>query len=161
MFGYSPKSAARAYSKMDMETGVLTADPHKLIVMLFDGAIIAIVNGTQQIQTGKVAEKDKSIAHAIAIIEHGLRASLNREVGGELAHNLDTLYIYMVRQLIIANVKNDVNKLNEVKTLLTDLRSAWEQIAPNKSDQADQVESLNKAQPQDALAPRKSSYISA
>jgi len=89
MFGYSPRSAANAYSKMDMETGVLAADPHKLILMLFDGAIMAILNGTQQLQAGKIPEKNKSIAHAIAIVEHGLRAALNKEVGGELALNLD------------------------------------------------------------------------
>ena len=162
MFGYSPKSAANAYSKMNIETGVLAADPHKLIIMLFDGSIVAIVNAILQIQQGKIEAKGKSIAHAIRIVEHGLRASLNREVGGELAHNLDALYTYMVRHLLISNVRNDINKLNEIKTLLSDLRGAWEKIAPDKSNQDAAEAVVNKPrQPQpDALAPRKSSYIS-
>ena len=162
MFGYSPRSAANAYSKMDMETGVLAADPHKLILMLFDGAIMAILNGTQQLQAGKIPEKNKSIAHAIAIVEHGLRAALNKEVGGELALNLDSLYTYIVRQLMAANVQNDLNKLAESKKILGELRGAWEQIAPNKTAAVNPAHPIVKPrQPQDALAPRKSSYISA
>ena len=162
MFGYSPRSAANAYSKMDMETGVLVADPHKLVLMLFDGAIMAILNGAQQLQAGKIPEKTKSIAHAIAIVEHGLRASLNKEVGGELALNLDSLYTYMVRQLMAANVQNDLNKLAEVRKLLGELRGAWDQIAPNKTAAVNPADPSSKPrQLQDALAPRKSSYISA
>jgi len=162
MFGYSPQKAANAYSKMDMETGVLVADPHKLILMLFDGAIVAIINGTAQLQSGKIPEKTKSIAHAIAIVEHGLRASLNKEVGGQLAQNLNELYSYMVRQLMAANVENDLGKLNEVKKLLGDLRGAWEQIAPaRQAGQESNAQPAGKSDPpRDALAPRKSGYIS-
>ena len=162
MFGYSPKSAANAYSKMNMETGVLAADPHKLIVMLFDGAIVALINANQQVKAGKIVEKGKSIAHAIAIVEHGLRASLNKEVGGELAGNLDRLYMYMVRQLILANAQNDLNKLDEVRGLLGELRGAWEQISPDKIKPANQAEPAAKPkQPVDSLAPRKTTFISA
>ena len=170
MSGFSPRTAANAYSTMNMETGVLAADPHKLILMLFDGAMAAIHNSIQQIQSGKIVEKGKSIAHAMAIVEHGLRASLNKEVGGELAQNLDGLYSYMVRQLLIANVRNDISKLVEVRSLLGDLKSAWEQIAPNKAAREAQAQNQNPVQdnpavraksPFDSLAPRKSGYISA
>ncbi len=156
MFGYSPKNAAGAYSKVSMETGVLAADPHKLIVLLFDGAITAISNAGLQMEAGKIADKGRSISHAIAIIESGLRASLNKEVGGELARNLDALYAYMINGLLTANLKNNSAKLVEIKTLLSELRESWEQIAPVKRDQADQIKP-----PADELAPRKISRISA
>ncbi len=159
MFGSSPRNAANAYSKVSMETGVLAADPHKLIVMLFDGALLAIVNATQQIGAGKIPEKGRSISHAIAIVESGLRASLNKEVGGDLARNLDALYGYIVKQLLLANLHNDVDKLFESQKLLGELRSAWEQIAPVKVAQAEQNERVNV--PFDSLAPRKSSHFSA
>ncbi|PRC91490.1 flagellar export chaperone FliS [Solimicrobium silvestre] len=154
MFGYSPRNAANAYSKVSMETGVIAADPHKLIMLLFDGAIMAIYNAIQQIEAGKIPEKGRSITHAISIVESGLRASLNKDVGGELAKNLDALYSYMAKQLFMANLKNDTKRLLEVKTLLNDLRGAWEQIAPVKAKQAEYV-----GTPKDALAPRKSSHI--
>lgn len=162
MLGYSPKSAANAYSKIDVETGVLVADPHKLILMLFDGAIVALINAKQQLHAGNLVGKGKSVAHAIAIIEHGLRASLNVEVGGELASNLNALYTSMVRQLLIANIKNDATKFDEINALLSDLRGAWQQIAPVKANAPSDVDVTAKpGYALDALAPRKSGYISA
>ena len=157
MFGSSSKFAANAYAKISLETGVLAADPHKLILMLFDGALMAISNGILQIQSGKIAEKSKSISHAVAIVERGLQQSLNKEVGGELVNNLDSLYAYIVARLLQANIHNDLAKLQEAHKLLGELRGAWEQIAPGKTEQPEQ--SLPMAQ--DALAPRKVSFISA
>ena len=159
MFGSSPRNGANAYSKVGMETGVFAADPHKLILMLFDGALMAINNAINQMEAGKIAEKGRSISHAVAIVERGLRASLNKEVGGELAQNLDALYGYIIKQLMTANIQNDVDKLVESKKLLHELRSAWEQIAPNKNAQNAAAERIAPMQ-QDALAPRKSSFIS-
>jgi len=161
MFGYSPRTAAKAYSTIGMETGVIAADPHKMVVMLFDGAIVAICNATLHIQAKKHQETIRSIAHAICIIESGLRASLNKDVGGDLAHNLDGLYGYMVKQLMVANVSKDTNKLSEVKKLLSELKGAWEQIAPNNTNQTNLSLPANNGAPKDFLAPRKSSFRSA
>lgn len=155
MFGSSPRNAANAYAKVSIETGVLAADPHKLIVMLFDGAIKAISNATQQMESQKIAEKGRSVSHAISIIENGLRASLNKKVGGELAQNLDALYGYMSKQLALANLNNDVVKLTEVHTLLTDLRDTWQKIAPVNATPSEHVVIT----PKDALAPRKSGHV--
>lgn len=157
MFGSSPRNGANAYSKISMETGVLAADSHKLILMLFDGALMAIHNGVVQMNAGNIPEKGRSISHAIAIVDRGLRASLNKEVGGELALNLDALYGYIVKQLLLANLKNDVGMLAESQKLLKELRGAWEQIAPVKGAQMD--EQVNPMK--DTLAPRKSGYIAA
>ncbi len=156
MFGSSSKYAANAYAKISIETGVLAADPHKLTAMLFDGALMAISNGIQQIQSGKLPEKGKSIAHAVSIVERGLQASLNKEVGGELAQNLDALYGYIVSRLLQGNIHNDLANLREAHQLLSELRGAWEQIAPNKTEQPAPV-----AMARDGLTPRKSTYVSA
>jgi flagellar protein FliS len=138
MFG-SAYGGANAYAKVGMETGVVAASPHKLIVMLFDGALAAIVTAMQEIQSGKemdISAKGHAISKAISIIETGLRASLDKNVGGEIAQNLDALYDYMSRRLLIANAQNDIGILTEVQTLLKDLRAAWEAIEPAPVPQA-------------------------
>ncbi|MFZ6849352.1 flagellar export chaperone FliS [Undibacterium sp. RuRC25W] len=130
MFGSSKLYGANAYTKIGQETGVMAADPHKLIVMLFDGAIIAIGNAIQQMKNKEIASKGKSISHAISIIDNGLRASLDKEAGGDIAKNLDALYEYMSRELLLANAGNKEEKLIEVQTLLRDLKETWEAINP-------------------------------
>jgi|GEM_PF-206920 len=156
MFGSSPKDAINTYAKVSIETGVLAANPHQLIVLLFDGAIKAISNAVQQMQEKNISEKGRSITHAISIIESGLRASLNKKVGGELALTLDALYGFLSKELVMANRNNDATKLAEVKKTLTELRGAWLQIAPVKVSQAEPHSA-----PVDNLTPRNASYFSA
>jgi flagellar protein FliS len=127
MFGTSSRGV-NAYAKVGLETGVTSASPHKLIVMLYDGALAAIMTAITQMKAGNVEEKGKAISKAIRIIDDGLRASLDKEVGGDIARNLDALYDYMSRRLLEANLKNDPAMLDEVRGLLADLRDTWNQI---------------------------------
>ncbi|MDB5762094.1 MAG: fliS [Herminiimonas sp.] len=124
MFG-STGSGANAYIKVGEETGVAAANPHKLIVMLFDGALAAVTNALQHMKSGNIPEKGQAVSKAIMIIDGGLRASLNKKVGGEIATNLDSLYEYMSNRLLVANLKNQPETLEEVKKLLIDLKEAW------------------------------------
>ena len=129
MFG-SMKSGANAYAKVGVETGVMAANPHKLIVMLFEGAEVALRLARQQMADGDVPAKGRSISKAINIIDNGLRASLDKKAGGEIATNLEALYEYMVERLLHANLNNSSEMLQEVLQLLAELRGAWEAIAP-------------------------------
>lgn len=122
------RGALNAYSQVGVETSIASASPHKLITMLFDGAILALSHGRLHMQQGNVAAKGASISRAIAIIDDGLSASLDEEVGGELAKNLKSLYEYMSNRLLMANLKNDEAGLDEVSRLLSELKGAWEQI---------------------------------
>lgn len=122
------RSALNAYSQVSIETSISNASPHKLIAMLFDGAILAIFHGKAHMQQGNVAAKGESISKAIAIIDEGLKISLDEEVGGELASNLKALYEYMSNRLLMANLKNDVDGLDEVGRLLVELKGAWDAI---------------------------------
>ncbi|RJX34160.1 MAG: flagellar export chaperone FliS [Oxalobacter sp.] len=128
MFG-SVKYGVNAYAKVGVETGVASASPHKLIAMLFEGALVAITNAKQHMANGHIAEKGQSISKAILIVESGLRASLNKEAGGEIATNLDALYEYISGRLLQANLHNQVELLEESYRLLLDLKTAWEAIA--------------------------------
>jgi flagellar protein FliS len=122
--------AINAYNDVSIETSVNGADPHKLIAMLFQAALLAIAKARHEMLRKQIAAKGKSISRAIAIIGEGLNASLDRSVGGELAQNLSALYDYMVGRLVAANLKNDVAALDEVAHLLTELKGAWDSIRP-------------------------------
>jgi flagellar protein FliS len=134
-------TATKTYASVGIETGALAADPHKLISMLYQGALLAIAkarNGMMRIDNAKnnkkdikskdVAAKCAAIINAMAIIDDGLNASLNKKVGGELAQNLSSLYDYMVIRLTQANLNNDMAVLDEVTRLLNELKSAWDSI---------------------------------
>lgn len=123
-------TAIKAYAKVGVESGVAAADPHKLISMLYQGALLAIANAKNSILRKDIATKGISISKAITIIDEGLNASLDKSVGGELALNLSSLYEYMGVRLITANLKNDVAMLDEVARLLSDLKEAWDGIRP-------------------------------
>lgn len=123
-------SAINSYKGVGVETGVFGADPHKLVTLLFEGALLAIAHARAEMLHKQNAAKGQSISKAIAIIGEGLNASLDRNVGGELAQNLSALYDYMVLRLVSANLNNDAATLDEVAGLLTELKEAWETIRP-------------------------------
>ena len=127
MFG-SMKRGVNAYANVGLETNVSAASPHTLIVMLYDGALVAVMKALAHMKAGNIAEKGKAVSHAIAIIDNGLRASLDRNAGGQIALSLDSLYDYMSRQLLVANMQNKPEILEEVHRLLADLRGAWTTI---------------------------------
>jgi flagellar protein FliS len=126
---HNPKAA---YSKAGVEAGVETADPHKLILMLFEGALLSVASASLHMKRDNgvedVARKGEAISKAINIITNGLKASLDQTAGGELAGKLGALYDYMSSRLLHANVHNQPAILDEVSHLLAELKDAWEQI---------------------------------
>lgn len=126
----NPNTALNTYKNVGIESGVASADPHKLILMLYQGALLAISSAKNQVQLKQVAAKGASISKAIKIIDEGLKACLDVEAGGEIGKNLLDLYDYMNQRLLIANLKNDTAILDEVSALLKELKGAWESIKP-------------------------------
>ncbi len=128
---FSPgHSGANAYARVGVETGVMGASPHRLIVMLYQGARQAIAQARMHLQQGNVPARGEAIGKAIQIVESGLQQSLNREAGGEIAERLNALYSYMSRRLLEANIKQSEAMLVEVDGLLATLEEAWIGIAP-------------------------------
>lgn len=126
----SMKTAANAYQTVQIDAAVLGASPHELIAKLIARAIEAIVDARAPMQQGNIPRKTQEITIATSIISDGLRGSLNMEAGGEIAANLDALYDYMLRQLIKAHAENDVAILDEVASLLGEIKSGWDAIKP-------------------------------
>jgi flagellar protein FliS len=129
MKGSHARGYAKQYNKMAVQTAVDTGSPHRLVQMLFDGAVGKITVAKGHLSRGEIAQKGQNISWAISIIE-GLRSSLDMEKGGEIAANLDRLYDYMKRRLVEANISNDPAMLDEVASLLRDIKGAWDAIAP-------------------------------
>ena len=124
------RNALNAYSKISIDVGVTSADPHELVSMLFNGAIKSISEARLHMQNKDIAARGKAISKAIAIIDEGLKISLDDKLGGELAQNLRALYEYMCHRLLTASVKNEIAPLDEVIGLLKELSEAWSSIKP-------------------------------
>ena len=88
MFTSVSSRSASAYKRVGIETSVDNADPHKLVVLLFDALNQALGAARLAIQNGDVPAKCKHINHAVRIFEEGLIAPLNLQEGGDLAANL-------------------------------------------------------------------------
>ncbi|WP_333653745.1 flagellar export chaperone FliS [Dissulfurispira sp.] len=116
--------ARNAYTQTKVTT---TYNPVELVIMLYDGAIDFLDKAATAMNMREVPIKIKYIDKAIAIIEELLNA-LNLEVGGEIALNLQNLYLHMMRELVLANAKNDGNRVKHVIGLLRELREAWVRI---------------------------------
>ncbi len=129
------RNALDQYSQNAVQTGIESASPHRLIQMLLEGVLGKIAAAKGHMERGEIQPKGEKIGSAISIIE-GLKASLDKDKGGEIAQNLDDLYIYMERRLIEANRSNDTSLLDEVSDLLKQIKEAWDAIA----DQASQFE---------------------
>lgn len=119
------RSQATAYGHVQVETGVAAADPHKLVEMLYDGALDAIARARGALARGDIEGKCHAIGQAVRIIEEGLRSALNRKDGGELAENLNQTYLYLTTRLTQANLHNDDAALQECFRLLSPIRDAW------------------------------------
>jgi len=122
------RNALNQYSANAVQTGVESASPHRLIQMLMEGALGKIAAAKGYMERGEIRPKGQQIGCAISILE-GLKASLDKEKGGEIAQNLEDLYIYMERRLIEANRANDVSLLDEVADLLRQIKEAWDAIS--------------------------------
>lgn len=132
MFGRSQNPAA-VYAQVSLESAVRSADPHGLILILFEGAATAMSLARLHIDNNDHAQRSANISKAIDIITNGLKSSLDVAAGGELAERLSALYDYIVQRLLWANMRNDVAALEESQTLLGEIHSAWAEINPNKS----------------------------
>lgn len=118
------------YRHVGTETAVAQASPHQLVMLLFDGAIAAVLQARHALATGDMDTKRATITKAMRIVDEGLKAALETHGDPALADNLGALYDHMVQLLFKANLRNADEPLAEVAQLLGDLRSTWAEIAP-------------------------------
>lgn len=125
------KSAAgQQYAKINAQTGIVDADPHRLIQMLYAGALEQISVARGCIQREDIAGKGEAIGKAIGIVG-GLRDSLDAEPNSEsaaLSLELAALYEFVTTKLSDANVRSDIAALDESATVLRELQDGWNGI---------------------------------
>ncbi|MAG13031.1 MAG: flagellar export chaperone FliS [Spirochaetales bacterium] len=112
------------------ETQIKTAGQGKLIVMLYDEAIrqVDAAIGGMEGETSALDTISNALIRAQDLVTE-LMVSLDFEKGGEIAQGLFSLYMYFNQQLVDANIKKDPEPLREIRKMLTELRTAWDQIS--------------------------------
>ncbi|MGX5220047.1 MULTISPECIES: flagellar export chaperone FliS [Pseudomonas] len=120
-------AAMKQYQAVNTQVQAVDASPHRLIQMLMEGGLTRIAQARGAMERGQLALKGELIGKAIGIVG-GLRDGLDLQQGGELAANLDSLYEYMSARLFEANVKNQAEPLEEVASLLRNIKSGWDAI---------------------------------
>lgn len=132
-----------AYIAQYQNSQVNTASPERLLIMMYDGAIRFVGEASSYLEDGRVGERGIAISKAMAIISE-LSATLDHEIGGQIAANLAGLYDYMLRELLQANLHDDGERLAIVKEMLADLRLTWleaiDKVHAEKAAQAALVE---------------------
>lgn len=126
---YAPRSrAARtvgAYANVGLESEIMGAAPERLISLLFRGALTATARARLHMGKGQTAERGLAISKAIDIVETGLKASLDAKRGGDVTRHLLAAYDLIVANLLQANLRNDLARLDAAEKLLADLADAW------------------------------------
>jgi flagellar secretion chaperone FliS len=124
---YGVGSALSQYKQVGAHGGVADADPHRLIQMLMEAVLDRVNEAKGFMQRKQAADKGRCISKAISILD-GLRDALDMTSGGEIARNLDNLYDYMQRRLVLGNSENKPENLDEVCSLMKEIKEAWDAI---------------------------------
>ena len=124
-----------AYRKGNLKQDIANADPHKLTLMLMQGALDRLAFAKGAMERKEFAAKSEFLSRVTAILMN-LRDTLDMDVGGEVAENMFSLYEYMIERTGEAHVRNDLQILDEVISLLTPIRDAWVQIPQAAKEEA-------------------------
>ncbi|MGJ8690351.1 MAG: flagellar export chaperone FliS [Gammaproteobacteria bacterium] len=126
---YAAQNALAQYKRINTESALEGASPHQLIQMLINGALERLSQAKGAIGRNDMAQKGVLLGKTVSILG-GLQDSLDTEADEAITANLDSLYDYMQRRLLEANVKNDTEILDEVSGLLMTIKEGWDAIAP-------------------------------
>lgn len=121
-------AAAKHYQSIDTRSNIENATPHRLIQLMMERTLANIGVARRHMERGEVHAKGSKISDAIDII-NGLQASLNHKADTSMAENFDALYSYMTRRLLEANLRDDPGILDEISSLLGEIKEAWDAIA--------------------------------
>ena len=122
------------------ETKVNTASQGQLVIMLYDEAVRCLDRGLELLglnaggrkNPGNIEKISKSILKTQEIVTE-LTVSLDFEQGGDIAKNLFSLYTWFNKELLEANISQDIRRITAVRNQLNELRSAWAEIAAKSS----------------------------
>jgi flagellar protein FliS len=108
------------------KTDVVTADPKKLVIMCYEGALHSLRTARAKYADQEYEAKAKAIQNALDILNE-LRAALDFEKGGGIAHNLESLYSFWITHIMKADQHRDLHALDQVATMLEEIKAALEE----------------------------------
>ncbi len=124
------------------QTDVLSLSNVEIVERLLNAMCSDIERAAFYMKNGETAKKGERISRAIAIAGE-LQASLNFKEGGEIADRLNGLYDYMIRELLMANLKNDVKRLGDVKAALMPIIEAWQVVVQQNGSRSKHVSEVH------------------
>ena len=131
---------------------VMTADPGAILLMLYQGALDFLRQAKDAMERKDMAGKGMFINKTLAIVSE-LLTSLNFDIGGDVARNLESLYLFMIDHITNANLYNDPRLLEETITLLSTLKEGWEgAIASERKRVAEETATQASLIPQPSLS---------
>lgn len=113
------------------KTQINTASPGKLLLMLYQGAIKFSKLAVKNIEAADIEASHQNIIKVQDIILE-LQTTLNKEAGGQLAEQLDSLYQFIYQELLKANLKKDSQHLKNIIPILEELYAAYKEIVLNQ-----------------------------
>jgi flagellar protein FliS len=119
----------QAYQNTSVNVKASGADIHSLVLMLFDGFLDELARVEGHIQAKRFDKKAQGVEKLLKILG-GLDASLDQEKGGEVAVNMHRLYEFCGQEILKASLKNNIDELAVVRTVMTDLQQGWQGLLP-------------------------------
>ncbi len=126
-------SQLQIYRQQQVQHEIEQASPVRLVVMLYDKAMSLLRQAVLHIDRNNVKAKGEALNRVVEIIGE-LQAILNRDEGGVVAQNLDTMYEFMIRSVTLANLNNDPQPLDGVLMVLEELRKGWQELEQMTQD---------------------------
>ncbi|NKF50215.1 flagellar export chaperone FliS [Shewanella sp. WXL01] len=135
------RGSLQSYRKVSLESEIAVASPHRIIQMMFSGALERLAQARFAIERNDIENKGIFIGKAIGLI-NGLNNSLNMDEGGDIPVNLSRLYDFMLIKLSEANINNDVKAIDDVSEILRTIKEGWDAI-PNDEHHMSSADSAN------------------
>lgn len=128
----------QAYKKDSLKADLASADPHRVIQLLMQGALERLALSKGYIERRDMEAKSETLTRVVEII-NALRDSLDRDANPELVDNLEALYLFMIEQIHEASAGLDINRIDTVMKLMLEIKGAWDQISDAAKQEAAQV----------------------
>ncbi|MEC4726516.1 flagellar export chaperone FliS [Shewanella sp. D64] len=135
------RKSLQSYRKVSVESEISVASPHRIIQMMFEGALQRLAQSRYAIENNDIANKGIYIGKAVGLIT-GLNNSLDMDAGGDIAGNLSDLYDFMLRRVSEANINNDVRAIDDVSDILKTIKEGWDAIPPEMHHMASHTEAI-------------------
>lgn len=121
------RGSMKAYKSVALDSQKTIASPYQVVKMLLAGVLERLAKARVAIEQQDFVKRGELLSSSLMILAE-LRMALDHEAGGEIAINLDNLYEFMMAELVEANSKNDIGRLEVVSRLLREVKDSWDTI---------------------------------